>query len=154
MKVKEANGTMNIPSIIRRRKFVNSRSLNDNRRSVNLANPIAVESDASACNHHERDFNVEGYYFGLFNCRSVCNKAIILKDYIIERNFDILVITEIWPPGDTDRITIGNLIPNGYCFCHALRESRSGSVGVKLKRTLMVVSTEYFTNYRYREKIN
>ena len=154
MKVKEANGTMNIPSIIRRRKFVNSRSLNDNRRSVNLANPIAVESDASACNHHERDFNVESYYFGLFNCRSVCNKAIILKDYIIERNFDILVITEIWPPGDIDRITIGNLIPNGYCFCHAPRESRSGSVGVKLKRTLMVVSTEYFTNYRYREKIN
>ena len=147
MKVKEANGTMNIPSIIRRRKFVNSRSLNDN-------NPIAVESDASACNHHERDFNVESYYFGLFNCRSVCNKAIILKDYIIERNFDILVITEIWSPRDIDRITIGNLIPNGCCFCHAPRESRSGSVGVKLKRTLMVVSTEYFTNYRYREKIN
>ena len=145
MKVKEANGTMNIPSIIRRRKFVNSRSLNDNRRSVNLANPIAVESDASACNHHERDFNVESYYFGLFNCRSVCNKAIILKDYIIERNFDILVITEIWSPGDI-AITIGNLIPNGYCFCHAPKESRSGSVGVKLKRTLMVVSTEYFTD--------
>ena len=145
MKVKEANGTMNIPSIIRRRKFVNSRSLNDNRRSVNLANPIAVESDASACNHHERDFNVESYYFGLFNCRSVYNKAIILKDYIIERNFDILVITEIWSPGDI-AITIGNLIPNGYCFCHAPKESRSGSVGVKLKRTLMVVSTEYFTD--------
>ena len=79
-KVKEANGTMNIPSIVRRRTFVNSRSLNKNKRSVNLPNLIPVESDASAYNHRERDFNVKSSYVGLFNWRSMCNKAIILKD--------------------------------------------------------------------------
>ena len=84
----------------------------------------------------------------------MCNKAIILKDYIVERNFDIFAITETWlRPGDIDGITIGDLIPNGYCFYHALREGRGGGVGVMLKRTLMVVSTEYFTNFRSFEAI-
>ena len=30
--------------------------------------------------------------FGLQNCRSVCNKSVILKGYIIDRNFDIFAI--------------------------------------------------------------
>ena len=53
-KVKKANGARNIPSIVYRRTFVNSRSLNNKRRSISLANLIPVESDASAYNHRER----------------------------------------------------------------------------------------------------
>ena len=153
-KAKEANGTMSILSIVRSRTFVNGRSSKNNRRSANLANLIPVESDTTANKHREKDFNVKSSYFGLLNCRSVCNKAIILKDYIGERNFDIFAITETWlRPGDIDGITIGDLVPNGYCFYHAPREGRGGGVGVMLKRTLMVVSTEYFTNFRSLEAI-
>ena len=153
-KAKEANGTMSIPSIVRSRTFVNGRSSKNNRRSANLANLIPVESDTTANKHREKDFNVKSSYFGLLICRSVCNKAIILKDYIVERNFDIFAITETWlRPGDIDGITIGDLVPNGYCFYHAPREGRGGGVGVMLKRTLMVVSTEYFTNFRSVEAI-
>ena len=154
LKAKEANGTMSIPSIVRPRTFVNSRSSKNNRRLVNLANLIPVESDTTANKHREKDFNVKSSYFGLLNCRSVCNKAIIPKDYVVERNFDIFAITETWlRPGDIDGITIGDLVPNGYCFYHAPREGRGGGVGVMLKRTLMVVSTEYFTNFRSFEAI-
>ena len=53
-KVKKANGAMKIPSIVCRRTFVNSRSLNNKRRSISLANLIPVESDVSAYNHRER----------------------------------------------------------------------------------------------------
>lgn len=93
-KTKEANRAMSIPSIVRPRTFVNSRSLNNNRRSVNLANLIPVECDASAYKHRERDFRVNTSCFGLLNCRSVSIKTIILKDYIVERNFDIFAITD------------------------------------------------------------
>ena len=64
-KVKEANGTMSIPSVVRPRTFVNSDSLNNNRRLVILTDLIPVESDASAYKHRERDFNVKSSYFAV-----------------------------------------------------------------------------------------
>ena len=67
-KAKEANGTMSIPSIVRSRTLVNSRSSKNNRRSVNLANLIPVESNTTANKHREKDFNVKSSYFGLLNC--------------------------------------------------------------------------------------
>ena len=66
-----------------------------------------------------------------------------MKDYIVERNFNLFAITETWlRPGETDRVAIGDLVPTGYRFYHAPRESRGGGVGVILKRSLMVVSTK------------
>ena len=53
-KVKKANGAMKIQSIVCRRTFVNSGSLNNKRRSISLANLIPVESDVSAYNYRER----------------------------------------------------------------------------------------------------
>ena len=39
--------------------------------------------------------------FGLLNCRSVCNKYLSIKDYVVDKDFDIFVITETWlNPGD------------------------------------------------------
>ena len=84
----------------------------------------------------------------------MCNKSIILKDYIVERNFDLFAITETWlRPGDSDRAVIGDLVPSGYRFYHAPRESRGGGVGVILKRSLAVVTTENFTCYKSFEAI-
>ena len=90
----------------------------------------------------ESGFDLKCSCFGLLNCRSVCNKAIILKDLIVEKNFDLFAITETWlRPGDVDRVAIGDLVPN----------VRGGGVGVILKGSLMVVSTENFTCYKSSE---
>ena len=39
--------------------------------------------------------------FGPLNCRSVCNKYLSIKDYVVDEDFDIFAITETWlNPGD------------------------------------------------------
>ena len=59
-------------------------------------------SDAGVYKDRVGAFDLKSSCFGLLNCRSVCNKSIILKDYIVERNFDLFAITETWlRPGET-----------------------------------------------------
>ena len=86
--MKKANGAMNIPSIVCRRKSVNSCSLNK------FGKSNACRERCQCVLSSREDFNVKSSYLGPLNCRSVCNNAIMLKDYIVERNFDIFAITE------------------------------------------------------------
>ena len=154
-KVKESHRALSISTIVRHRTLKNTRSLNNpHRKSVNLANLIPVKSDAGVYKDCLGGFDLKSSCFGLLKCRSVCNKSIILKDYIVERNFDLFAITETWlRPGDSDRVVIGDLVPSGYLFYHAPRESRGGGVGVILKRSPVVVTTENFTCYKSFEAI-
>ena len=39
--------------------------------------------------------------FGPLNCRSVCNKYLSIKDYVVDEDFDILAITETWLTPET-----------------------------------------------------
>ena len=38
--------------------------------------------------------------FVLFNARSICRKTLLVNDYILERDIDLLAITETWLHGD------------------------------------------------------
>ena len=38
--------------------------------------------------------------FGLINCRSVCNKTLVVKDLVVDKDIDILGITETWLHGN------------------------------------------------------
>lgn len=72
--------------------------------------------------------------FGLLNCRSVRNKTLPIKDYVVESNLDILALTETWlSTDDTDDHVIGDLIPDGYELHHAPRDGKGGSVGLLFK---------------------
>ena len=80
--------------------------------------------------------------FGLLNCRSVRNKYLSIKDYVVDKDFDIFVITETWlNTGDYDNLVIGSLIPNGYRFLHSARDGRGGGVGLLFKSSLPVKQT-------------
>ena len=120
--MKEARGALSISTIARPRTLKNTRSLNNpHRKSLNLANLIPVKSHAGVYKDRARGFDLKSSCFELLNCRSVCNKSIILEDYTVERNFDLFAITETWlRPGDTDRVAIGDLVPTG--FYHAPRK--------------------------------
>ena len=49
--------------------------------------------------------------FGLLNCRSLCNKYLSIKDYVVDKDFDIFAIPETWlNPGDYSDCVIGSLI--------------------------------------------
>ena len=81
--------------------------------------------------------------FGLRNCRSVRNKYLSIKDYVVDKDFHIFAITETWlNTGDLhDNFVIGSLIPNGYGFLHSAREGRGGGVGLLFKSSLPVKQT-------------
>ena len=61
--------------------------------------------------------------------------ALIVKDYVIDNDIDVLAITEIWlHPGDYDAMEIGTLCPTGYRFMHvAGLSSRGGELACSSK---------------------
>ena len=80
--------------------------------------------------------------FGLLNCRLVRNKYLSIRDYVVDKDFDIFAITETcFNSGDYDNFVIGSLIPNGYRFLHSARDGRGGGVGLLFKSSFPVKQT-------------
>jgi len=75
----------------------------------------------------------------LLNTRSVCNKATLLCEHIIDKALDIFVMTETWLK-DSDSPEIDDLCPSGYVFMGESRSStqktRGGGVGVVYRDSL------------------
>ena len=71
----------------------------------------------------------------LLNARSVCNKTLVIKDFVVECAIDLLGITETWLHLKGDKVTIGELCPSGYRFVHTPRPvGTSGGVGFLYKQ--------------------
>ena len=73
------------------------------------------------------------------NARSVCNKADVLSEYIVDNDIDILLITETWlsSSSDRNRVVLGDLVPAGYKIHHVPRKRiRGGGVGIVFKENL------------------
>ena len=66
----------------------------------------------------------------LMNARSLCNKTLIVKDFVVDYKVDLLGITETWLHVEGSEVTIGELCPNGYRLLHSPRSAgRGGGVG-------------------------
>ena len=77
---------------------------------------------------------------GLINCRSVCNKADVVADYIGENDFDIVGLTETWLSNDDKhKDVIASLTPDGYDMVHVPRPNQTtgpgGGVAILFKCT-------------------
>ena len=72
--------------------------------------------------------------FLLLNARSVKNKRLLIKDWVVDNNIDILALTETWlQPDNKDDHIICDLTPTGYSFYHSPRQTRGGGVGILIK---------------------
>ena len=96
--------------------------------------------------------------FCLLNTRSVKNKASMVKDFVVDKNIDLLALTESWlQPGNTDANVINELCPSGYHLLHIPRQSRTGG-GVPLlyKKVFRIIkqSTGTKSNFKSFEHIN
>ena len=78
--------------------------------------------------------------FALFNVRSVRNKRLLIKDYVVDNDVDIFALTETWlHPDNRDDQVIGDLIPVGYSFYHVPRQfGNGGGVGILVKNGFYV----------------
>ena len=129
--------TNSIPAIVSRRSDHKSLSRmstsSDNARNSN--NVIKVQRQADCSFHRHISFCVQ---FCLLNARSIKNKVMIVKDYVVDNDIDIMALTETWlRPGNTDDVEVGTLCPTGYRFLHVPRSySRRGGVGVLFKDSL------------------
>ena len=78
--------------------------------------------------------------FAVVNVRSVRNKADLIKEHVVEQNYDIVALTETWLTKD-DQAEINVLTASGYSLCHLPRANkRGGGVGVLFKSTLSKIS--------------
>ena len=69
------------------------------------------------------------------NARSLCNKTLIVKDFVVDYKVDLLGITETWLHMEGSEVTIGELCPNGYRLLHTPRSvGRGGGVGLLYKQ--------------------
>ena len=105
-------------------------------RGVNLNNLISVTT--TYCSK----INCRCVQFCLLNVRSIKNKTMAVKDFVVDQDIDILALTETWlRPGNIDDVEIRTLCPTGYRFLHVPRgHSRGGGVGLLFNDTLQINS--------------
>jgi exonuclease III len=77
-------------------------------------------------------------HFCLLNARSVNNKPLQIKDYLVENDIDIFGITETWIKANENSDFISREIsPTGYLFSQVPRIDRSGGgIGILFKKSL------------------
>jgi len=84
---------------------------------------------------------------------SVCNKADVINDFIIDQKLDLLALTETWL-ADTDSTTKSALLPEGYSLLLSPRGSRGGGAAVVYRDTLkvrQVNTTQSFESFEFIE---
>ncbi len=95
-----------------------------------------------------------GLSISLINARSVNNKATVLCEQILEKNVDIMTITETWLKSNSESVT-SDLCPEGYSFIGASRKSskasRGGGLAAIYKSTLdmQVIPSDAYKSFEH-----
>ena len=93
--------------------------------------------------------------FCVLNARSINNKTLHIKDYVVDNKIDILAITETWLKSDDDcYFTIRDICPQDYVFNHISRKTGTGGgVGLLFKKNLKIkkLQTRIFRSFELME---
>ena len=93
--------------------------------------------------------------FCVLNARSINNKTLHIKDYVVDNKIDILAITEAWLKSDDDcYFTIRDICPQDYVFNHIPRTTGTGGgVGLLFKKNLEIkkLQTRIFRSFELME---
>ena len=95
--------------------------------------------------------------FCVLNARSINNKTLHIKDYVVDNKIDILAITETWLKSDDDcYFTIRDICPQDYVFNHIPRTTGTGGgVGLLFKKNLKIkkLQTWIFRSFELMEVV-
>lgn len=85
----------------------------------------------------------------MLNTRSVCNKSIMLHEYVRENTLAMMFITETWLRSG-DKSIVADLCPEGYSFINKPRQtgpvSRGGGVDIVHKSSLSIHQNMCFSD--------
>ncbi len=105
-------------------------NVNTRNRGVCHRNLIYIDTYQPTCNPNQQVNCL------LLNARSVCNKAMTISEHILDKNADILFLTETWLHDDDSPI-IEELTPLDYRYLGTCRKhKRGGGTGVVFKSHL------------------
>ena len=93
--------------------------------------------------------------FCLLNARSINNKSLQIKDYVVDRDIDILAVTETWLKVDEccNYIT-RDITATRYTFIHSPRLNRiGGGVGMLYRTNLKVqqLNSDSYKSFEFKE---
>jgi hypothetical protein len=115
------------PCLVTRRLFPSNRcqsSVNHNNLHCNL---VKIKC------HGKRNLDVH-----YWNAQSLGNKTTTINDYLLEKDIDLLVITETWL-AEEDPVIIGECTPSGYSFLNFSRPGdRHGGIAIISKSCIKV----------------
>ena len=150
---------------------------NDGRRQIETvvsnrsAQPMKINYSKSDTVHRSRNLNnlisinrlpfqpskpsTKLLQFCVLNARSINNKTLHIKDYVVDNKIDILAITETWLKSDDDcYFTIRDICPQDYVFNHIPRTTGTGGgVGLLFKKNLKIkkLQTRTFRSFELME---
>ena len=128
---RNVNSVQSIPVRITNRDNALHHSLSENSRTVKPTRNLINLSNFKKIVPSPPSLSVS-----LMNCRSVNNKASLISDTIIEKDWDCVALTETWLSSDDEnnRVVISSLVPEGYNIVHIPRATRGGGVGFVYKK--------------------
>ena len=142
-------GRRRIPVVITTRNM-NRRYLNRTIVKKNLVN-IELQKDSTVSQHLQ---------FTLFNTRSIDNKAMYLKDFVVDHEIDLLALTETWLDSMDNQTpnTINELCPSGYALIHVpwLSDTHGGGVGLLYNKCYKMEQQQHvprYSSFKYMETL-
>ena len=109
-----------------------------------VGSPPVVSSPSSpplspTCSSAPRPRKATHVIVGVWNARSAVKKALKVNDMTVERDLDVLCITETWLREEGDDVSIGEMTPPGFSFLHRpLVSGRGGGVALIFRQHLNV----------------
>ena len=102
-----------------------------------------------AYNTHAITQKSESLRLGLFNARSINNKALFLKDFFVDQKLDLMALTETWTKSDSLK-SIGELCPRAYGFFHVPKRGRQGGVvGLVYTKSRSIRNSHHLSQWKY-----
>ena len=128
----------------RRRRSFGNNSIRIRSRSMNNLIKVPMCKNTSVHNTGE----VGCLKFSTLNARSIRDKTLIIKDFVVDYDVDIAAITETWLRYNDDLI-IRELRPTGYKLVHNPRISDTGAgVGFLYKENIGIEHVTYHGEFR------
>ena len=113
-----------ISSVITARRRLRTNIEHIHKGRINPTNLVDI------CRQTDTRYNVT---CALLNARSICNKALTVKEHLLDHGGDFMFLTETWCKPNTTAV-VNELTPPGYSYIGECRSAkRGGGVGILYK---------------------